>query len=79
MAQDWQTEARYFSKLDLKSGYWQIKVAEKDKEKTAFVCHKGLFEFNVMLFGLSVAPPTFQECMDRVLGRQYAQRYVDTF
>ena len=57
-----------FSCLDLKSGYYQIAVAEQDKEKTAFVCHKGLFEFNVMPFGLSSAPPIFQELMDKVLG-----------
>ena len=40
---------------------------EKDKEKTAFACHKGLFEFNVMPFGLSNAPAVFQELMSVVL------------
>ena len=39
-------KAKYFISLDLKSGYWQVAMDEKDKEKTAFVCHKGLFEFN---------------------------------
>ena len=71
---------RVFSCLDLKSGYYQISMAEDDKGKTAFVCHKGLFEFNVMPFGLSSAPPIFQELMDKVLGpikNQFAIAYLD--
>ena len=47
-------KAKYFTSLDLKSGYWQVAMDEKDKEKTAFACHKGLFEFNVTPFGLSM-------------------------
>ena len=50
----------YFSTLDLKSGNWQIPMHEKDEEKTAFTCHKGLFAFNVMLFVLANAPATLQ-------------------
>ena len=53
----------YFSTLDLKLGYWQIPMHEKDEEKIAFTCHKGLFEFNVMLFVLAKAPATFQHLM----------------
>ena len=60
-------DARFFSSLDLKSGYWQIEMEEKDKEKTAFTCHRGLFEFNVLPFGLTSAPPVFQNLMDGVL------------
>ena len=48
-------KAKYFTSLDLKSGYWQVLMNENYMEKTAFACHKGLFEFNVMPFGLTPA------------------------
>ena len=73
-------KAQYFSGVDLKSGYWQVKVVPEYREKTAFVCHRGLYEFNVMPFGLSSAPPIFQELMNKVLGRamyKYAMAYID--
>ena len=60
-------EAKWFSSIDLASGYWQIEMNEKDREKTAFTCHLGLFEFNVMPFGLKNAPPTFQRMMNEIL------------
>ncbi|CAC5412795.1 unnamed protein product [Mytilus coruscus] len=54
--------ASFFSNYDLKSGYWQLAMDSKDREKTAFTCHKGLFEFNViMAFGLTNAPAVFAE------------------
>ena len=59
--------AKYFTSLDLKSGYWQVLMDDNDKEKTAFACHRGLFQFNVMPFGLTTAPAVFQELMARVL------------
>lgn len=59
--------AKYFSSLDLKSGYWQIEVDERDREKTAFVTPDGLYEFRVLPFGLCSAPATFQRMMDTVL------------
>ena len=72
-------KSKYYKSLDLKSGYWQVAMDEQDKEKTAFACHKGLFEFNVMPFGLSNAPAVFQELMSVVLQgySNFATAYLD--
>ena len=60
-------KAKYYITLDLKGGYWQIPLNEEDKEKTAFTCHRGLYEYNVMPFGLAGTPGMFQELMSVVL------------
>ena len=72
-------KARYFTSLYLKSGYWQVLMDEQDKEKTAFACHKGLYQFNVMPFGLVNAPSIFQELMNRVLNGlgDFSTAYLD--
>ncbi|CAK1599542.1 unnamed protein product [Parnassius mnemosyne] len=64
---DMLTGVKWFSTLDLKSGYCQVEIDPRDKEKTAFSTGKGLWQFKVMLFGLWNAPATFERLMELVL------------
>ena len=65
----------YFTKLDLKSDYWQVQVADDDETKTTYVVRYGSFELLVMLFGLTNVLATFCNLMNNVF-YEFSDRFV---
>ena len=71
-------DAKFFTKVDLSKGYWQIPVTEKDREKTAFVTQEGQYQFRVLPFGLVNAPAVFTRMMRKLLqGLPHVLHYID--
>ena len=77
-------QCHYFTALDLVSGYWQIRMSPRSREKTAFVTPQGLYEFLVMPFGLTNAPSVFQRLMQKLVtglnppaGPDFVAVYID--
>ncbi|RXN25500.1 Retrovirus-related Pol polyprotein from transposon 297 [Labeo rohita] len=75
-ALDCLTGSKWFSVLDLRSGYYQIAMGEEDKEKTAFICPLGFFQFERMPQGITGAPATFQRLMEKAVGDMHLLQVI---
>ena len=75
-----EKKPKIFTTLDMSRGYWQVKMSEESKEKTSFITHNGIYQFNKMPYGLMNSGNTFQMIMSRVLNNmtwQNAIVYID--
>ena len=72
--------SKVFNILDLTSAYWQIRLSKQSRHKSAFITHRGLFEFNRVSFGLKNAPTRFQAIINQVLSKhigKFCYPYLD--